>query len=323
MKAVVVAEPGGADQLAWREVPDVQVDAGEVLLDVAATAVNRADVLQRMGFYPPPPGASQIIGLECSGVVAELGEGVTEYEVGDEVCALLTGGGYAQRVTVPVGQVMPLPPGIDVVTAASIPEVACTVWSNLVDVAGLTSGDVLLIHGGSGGIGTFAIQFAKALGATVVVTAGTAEKLQACADLGADVGINYREQDFVEALRELGIRADVILDNMGAKYLERNIAVLAPDGDLVIIGMQGGVKAELNLASLIGVRGSIHTTSLRSRSTNEKARIASSVVRDIWPLFAEGKIRPIVQATMPITDVGLAHQTMEASTHVGKLVLTI
>ncbi|MGB3674977.1 MAG: NAD(P)H-quinone oxidoreductase, partial [Candidatus Nanopelagicales bacterium] len=230
MKAVVVREPGGVDQLAWDEVPAPALQPGEVLIDVAATAVNRADLLQRQGFYPPPPGASDILGLECSGTVAAIAPDVTGFAPGDQVCALLSGGGYAEQVAVPAGQVMPLPPGVDLATAASIPEVACTVWSNLIDVARLQAGEVVLLHGGAGGIGTHAIQLAKALGATVAVTAGSAEKLALCADLGADICINYRDEDFVDVLKTQAGGANVILDNMGAKYLERNVNALAADG---------------------------------------------------------------------------------------------
>ena len=248
MRAVIVTEPGGPEALTVVDLPDPEPGPGEVLVKVAATAVNRADTMQRQGFYPPPPGASDVLGLECSGTVAALGEGVTGWAVGDEVCALLTGGGYAELVAVPAGQLMPVPDGIDLVTAGSIPEVACTVWSNVFLIAGLQPGERLLVHGGSGGIGTFAIQLASAMSAKVFATAGTAEKLAACADLGADVTINYRDEDFVEVLREAG-GADVILDNMGAKYLGRNVDALATEGRLVVIGMQGGTKGELDLGT--------------------------------------------------------------------------
>mgnify|MGYP003390877735 FL=1 len=323
MKAVVVREPGGGDQLAWDEVPAPALQPGEVLIDVAATAVNRADLLQRQGFYPPPPGASDILGLECSGTVAAIAPDVTGFAPGDQVCALLSGGGYAEQVAVPAGQVMPLPPGVDLATAASIPEVACTVWSNLIDVARLQAGDVVLLHGGAGGIGTHAIQLAKALGATVAVTAGAAEKLALCSDLGADICINYRDEDFVEVLKTQTGGANVILDNMGAKYLERNVNALAADGRIVIIGMQGGVKAELNIGKLLTKRGTLAATSLRARPTAQKAAICQAVVANVWPMFADGRIRPIVDTTCAITEVAAAHQRMQDSTHSGKIVLTV
>ena len=321
MRAVIVTEPGGPEALTVVDLPDPEPGPGEVLVKVAGTAVNRADTMQRQGFYPPPPGASDVLGLECSGTVAALGEGVTRWAVGDEVCALLAGGGYAELVAVPAGQLMPVPDGIDLVTAGSIPEVACTVWSNLFMIAGLQPGERLLVHGGSGGIGTFAIQLASAMSAKVFTTAGTAEKLAACAGLGADVTINYRDEDFVEVLREAG-GADVILDNMGAKYLGRNVDALATEGRLVVIGLQGGTKGELDLGTLLRKRGAVIATSLRSRPAEEKAIIAASVVEHVWPLVADGQVRPIVHTTMPLDRVGDAHRLMEASSHIGKIVLT-
>lgn len=309
----------------WQEVPDPEPGPGEVLIEVSATAVNRADVLQRMGFYPPPPGASDILGLECSGIITAVGPDVDDSRIGTAVCALLTGGGYAQRVVVPVGQVMTLPESIDVIKAASIPEVACTSWSNLVDVAGMAAGDFVLLHGGAGGIGTFSIQLARAIGATVGVTAGSAEKLAICHDLGAEVLINYNNEDFVEVVKYVtsGRGADVILDNMGAKYLQRNVDALAVDGRLVVIGMQGGIKAELNLATLLSKRGEIHATSLRSRTVEQKSEICADVVDHVWPMIEIGRIRPIVDSIMPISDVAAAHQRMEDSNHVGKIILTV
>ena len=321
MRAVVVTEPGGPEALTVVELPDPEPGPGEVLVKVAATAVNRADTMQRQGFYPPPPGASDVLGLECSGTVAALGEGVTGWAVGDEVCALLAGGGYAELVAVPAGQLMPVPDGVDLVTAGSIPEVACTVWSNLFMIAGLQPGERLLVHGGSGGIGTFAIQLASAMSAKVFTTAGTADKLAACADLGADVTINYRDEDFVEILRDAG-GADVVLDNMGAKYLARNVDALATEGRLVVIGLQGGTKGELDLGVLLRKRGAVIATSLRSRPAEEKAIIAASVVEHVWPLVADGQVRPIVHATLPLDRVADAHRLMEESTHIGKIVLT-
>jgi putative PIG3 family NAD(P)H quinone oxidoreductase len=324
MRAAITSGAGGPDVLSVAELPDPEPGPGEVAIAVAATAVNRADLLQRQGFYPPPPGASEVIGLECSGTVAALGEGVTGWEVGDEVCALLAGGGYAERVVVPAGQVMPVPAGVDLVTAAAIPEVACTVWSNVFMVAGLRPGEHFLVHGGAGGIGTFAIQLAARLGARVYTTGGTPEKLAACAELGAEVTINYRDEDFVEVVRERseGHGADVILDNMGAKYLDRNLDALATEGRLVVIGMQGGSKGELDLGKLLRKRGAVIATSLRARPVDEKSAICAAVVEHVWPLVAEGLVRPVVHATMPLAEVAAAHALMESGDHMGKIVLT-
>jgi putative PIG3 family NAD(P)H quinone oxidoreductase len=324
MRAVTVSEPGGPDVLSLSEQPDPEPGPGEIVIAVAATAVNRADLLQRQGVYPPPPGASEIIGLECSGTVAAVGPEVEGWQVGDEVCALLAGGGYATRVCVPAGQVMPVPKGIDLVTASALPEVACTVWSNVFMVAGLQPEENFLVHGGAGGIGTFAIQLASALGARVLTTAGSEEKLGVCADLGAEVTINYRDVDFVEAVREAtdGHGADVILDNMGASYLGRNVAALATEGRLVIIGMQGGTKGELDISVLLRKRGAVVATALRSRPVAEKTAICAAVAEHVWPLVADGRIRPIVHTTMPLADAGAAHALMEESGNVGKILLT-
>jgi putative PIG3 family NAD(P)H quinone oxidoreductase len=324
MRAVIATEPGGPEVLTVTDLDDPTPAAGEVVIDMAATAVNRADTLQRQGFYPPPPGASDVLGLECSGVVSAVGEGVERWQVGDQVCALLAGGGYAEKVAVPAGQVMPVPDGIDLVTAGALPEVACTVWSNVFMVAGLQPDETLLVHGGAGGIGTLAIQLAHALGARVVTTAGSAEKLDVCRSLGADVTIDYREQDFVEEVRAAtdGRGADVILDNMGASYLGRNVDALATEGRLVIIGMQGGTKGELDIAKLLRKRGAVVATSLRARPVEEKAAICAAVVEHVWPLVADGSVKPIVHASFPLEKAGEAHQLMEDSGHVGKIVLT-
>ncbi|ROQ96929.1 putative PIG3 family NAD(P)H quinone oxidoreductase [Streptomyces sp. 2132.2] len=324
MHAITIEQPGGPEALVWAEVPDPVAGEGEVLVDVAASAVNRADILQRQGFYDPPPGSSRYPGLECSGRIAALGPGVSGWAVGDEVCALLAGGGYAERVAVPVGQLLPVPAGVDLVTAAALPEVVCTVWSNVFMVAGLRPGETLLIHGGSSGIGTMAIQLAKAVGATVAVTAGGPEKLARCKELGADVLIDYREQDFVAELRAAtgGAGADVILDIMGAKYLARNLDALAVNGRLAVIGLQGGVKAELNLGALLAKRAAITATSLRARPLDEKAAIVAAVREHVWPLVASGRVNPVVHGTFPMREAPEAHRTMESSTHVGKLLLT-
>jgi putative PIG3 family NAD(P)H quinone oxidoreductase len=326
MRAVTISEPGSPDVLGWSEVPDPVCGPGEVLVDVAATAVNRADLMQRQGFYPPPEGASEILGLECSGVISEVGEGVVGWSVGDEVCALLSGGGYAERVAVPAGQLLPRPAGVELATAAALPEVVCTVWSNVFMLAGLRRGDSFLVHGGSSGIGTMAIQLAARAGARVFTTAGTQAKLDVCRELGADVAINYRDEDFVERVRAEtdGRGVDVVLDNMGAKYLDRNIDALAVGGRLVIIGMQGGAKAELNIGKLLSKRAAVHATALRSRPVTGhggKAEIIEAVRRDVWPDVERGTIRPIVDRRLPMSRAAEAHTAVEASEHVGKVLL--
>jgi putative PIG3 family NAD(P)H quinone oxidoreductase len=323
MHAIVIESPGDADVLTWREIADPTPGPGEVLVEVAASAVNRADILQRKGLYPPPPGASDIPGLECSGRIIELGPGVDSVSIGDEVCCLLAGGGYATKVAVPVGQCMSIPAGVDTVTAASLPEVACTVWSNLVMVAGLTRGDWLLVHGGAGGIGTMAIQVARLLGAHVAVTAGSQAKLDTCAQLGAEVCINYRDQDFVEVIRaETGGRGvDVVLDNMGAAYLQRNVDVLTRGGRVVIIGLQGGIKGEVDLGVLLRKSATIHATTLRSRPLDEKADICDAVERHVWPWIATGLLRPVVDRAVPMADAAAAHRALEAGEVTGKLLL--
>jgi putative PIG3 family NAD(P)H quinone oxidoreductase len=315
-----------SDQLLWQEVPDVSAGPGEVLITVVAAGVNRADVLQAAGKYPPPPGASEIIGMEVSGVIAQVGSGVTGWSVGQEVCALLAGGGYAECVAVPAGQVMPIPAGVDLVDAAGLPEVACTVWSNLVMTAHLSEGQLLLLHGGASGIGSHAIQVARALGARVAVTAGSAEKLDLCRELGAQITINYRDEDFVARLREETDGADVILDIMGAAYLDRNIDALALDGQLVIIGMQGGVKAEINLGKLLSKRARVIGTTLRARPVsgpNSKSAIVEAVTASVWPMIADGRVRPIIGARMPVQQAADAHQLLVSGKVSGKVVLTV
>ncbi|GAA2918629.1 NAD(P)H-quinone oxidoreductase [Streptomyces mexicanus] len=325
MHAITISEPGGPEALAWEEVPDPVPGDGEVLVEVVAAAVNRADIMQRQGYYDPPPGASRYPGLECSGRIAALGPGVSGWAVGDEVCALLAGGGYAEKVAVPAGQLLPVPRGLDLKQAAALPEVVCTVWSNVFMVAHLRPGETLLVHGGSSGIGTMAIQLAKAVGAKVAVTAGTKEKLDRCAELGADILINYREQDFVEEIARAtdGAGADVILDNMGAKYLDRNVRALAVNGRLVIIGMQGGTKGELNIGALLAKRGAVSATSLRARPLDEKAAIVAAVREHVWPLIADGHVRPIIDRETPMSDAAAAHRVVEESTHIGKVLLVV
>jgi putative PIG3 family NAD(P)H quinone oxidoreductase len=326
MRAVTVSEPGGPEVLGWGEVPDPVCGPGEVLVDVVAAAVNRADLLQRQGHYPPPPGASEVLGLECSGVVSEVGEGVTGWAVGDEVCALLAGGGYAERVAVPAGQLLPRPAGVELATAAALPEVTCTVWSNVFLVAGLRAGEVFLVHGGGSGIGTMAVQLAVRAGARVATTAGSAEKLAFCRELGADVLVNYRDQDFVDVVKEAtdGHGADVVLDIMGAEYLARNVDVLATGGRLVCIGMQGGSRAELDLGKLMRKRASIAASTLRSRpltGPGGKAEIVAAVRHDVWPDVERGVVRPIVDRRLPMSRAAEAHALVESSDHIGKVLL--
>ncbi|MET7450529.1 NAD(P)H-quinone oxidoreductase [Streptomyces sp. NPDC005574] len=323
MYAITIPEPGGPEALVWEEVPDPAPGEGEVLVEVVAGAVNRADILQRQGFYNPPPGASPYPGLECSGRIAEVGPGVSGWSIGDEVCALLSGGGYAEKVVVPAGQLLPVPAGVDLRQAAALPEVTCTVWSNVFMIAHLRPAETLLVHGGSSGIGTMAIQLGKAVGAKVAVTAGTREKLDSCAELGAEILVNYREQDFVAEVRKAtdGAGADVILDNMGAKYLDRNVQALAVNGRLAVIGMQGGVKAQLDLATLLGKRAAISATSLRARPLGEKATIVAAVREHVWPLIEAGHVRPVVDREIPMSDAAGAHRVVEDSGHIGKVLL--
>jgi putative PIG3 family NAD(P)H quinone oxidoreductase len=324
MKAITIPQPGDPDALVLDEVPDPEPAAREVRIRVVSAGVNRADVMQRKGFYNPPPGSPTYPGLEVSGTIDALGDGVEDWSVGDEVCALLAGGGYAQRVCVPAGQVLPVPDGVSLEDAAALPEVVCTVWSNVFMSANLLPGQTLLVHGGSSGIGTMAIQLAREVGAHVAVTAGSAEKLEVCRRLGAEVLVNYREQDFVEEVRAAtcGHGADVILDNMGAKYLARNIAVLATNGRLVVIGLQGGTKAELDLNALLRKRGAVIATSLRARPPAEKATIVAAVREHVWPLISAGRVRPVIHARHALADAAAAHREMEASGHIGKILLT-
>lgn len=324
MKAVVVTAPGGPEALTLQDVPDPVARPGEVVLTVTAAGVNRADLMQRMGHYPPPPGAPAWPGLECSGTVSQVGEGVVGWAVGDQACALLSGGGYAEQVAVPAEQLLPIPTGVDLVDAAALPEVTCTVWSNVFMLAGLRPEEVLLVHGGSSGIGTMAIQLARQIGARVAVTAGTPDKLARCAELGAGILVDYREQDFVQEVRDAtgGHGADVVLDNMGAKYLARNVDVLATNGRLVVIGLQGGRSAELDLGVLLSKRAAVLATSLRARPAAEKASIVASVREHVWPLVSDGVVRPVVFERLPLDQAAQAHRLLEGSTHVGKVLLT-
>ncbi len=322
----IVAE--SADKLRWQHVPDITAGPGEVLVKVAAAGVNRADLLQAAGLYPPPPGASELLGMEVSGVIEAVGDDVADWSPGQEVCALLAGGGYAEYVAVPAGQLLPHPAGLDLVDSAGVPEVACTVWSNLVMTAHLREGQLLLMHGGASGVGSHAIQVARALGAQVAVTAGSQGKLDFCRELGAEILINYRDEDFVARLHEAtdGRGADVIFDIMGAAYLDRNIDALATEGRLVIIGMQGGVKGELNIGKLMGKRAHVIGTTLRARPTNgpnSKSEVVAAVTESVWPMIADGRVRPIIGARVPIQQAGEAHRMLSAGEVTGKIVLTI
>ncbi len=322
MLAIVAESP---DRLAWQPVPDPAPTAGEVLIKVTAAGVNRADLLQAAGKYPPPPGTSEIMGLEVSGTIEAVGDNVTHWTPGQQVCALLTGGGYAEYVAVPAGQVLPLPGGVALPHAAALPEVACTVWSNLVMTAGLRASRLLLVHGGASGIGTHAIQVARALNCRVAVTAGSRNKLDLCAELGAEINIDYRNEDFVEVVRNAG-GADVILDIIGAAYLDRNIDALAHDGRLVIIGMQGGAKAELNIGKLLAKRAGVLATALRSRpgeGPGGKSDIVARVVADVWPMVSDGLVRPVIGAEFPMAQAQAAHELLASGDVSGKVLLRV
>jgi len=321
MFAITVAEPGGPETLRWTEVPTPIPGPGEVLVRTVAAGVNRADLLQRQGHYPPPPGITDVMGLEASGVVERVGEGVSGWSPGDEVVALLAGGGYAQYFVAPVGQVVRPPAGIDLVTASALMEVAATVHSNMAHVH-LATGELLLVHGGAGGIGQFAIQYARSQGCRVAATAGTPEKLATCRSLGAEIALDYHD-DWLQGLREAtgGLGADVILDVMGAKYLEANVSALAPDGRLCIIGMQGGARATLNIGALLAKRGTVTATSLRARPLDQKAAICAAVAASVWPLYERRLITapPVTRIAMP--DAARAHELLESGDNSGKIAL--
>jgi putative PIG3 family NAD(P)H quinone oxidoreductase len=325
MRAVMAAEPGGPEVLELTDLPDLSPAPGELLVAVHAAGVNRADVLQRRGLYPPPAGASEVLGLEVSGVVADVGEGVSGWSPGDPVCAVLAGGGYAEQALVPASTALPPPTGLDLVSAAAVPEVFTTAWENLVNRGRLAPGEAVLIHGGGSGVGTAAIQLAKRLGCRVLVTAGSLAKLEECAALGADGGINHRSEDFVERTRALtdGRGVDVVLDIIGADYLAGNIRVLSPGGRLVVIGLMGGAKAELDLGTVMSRRLTVTGSTLRSRSVAEKAVLADGLRKDVWPGFADGTLRPVIDRVLPLAEAAEAHRVMEASEHTGKILLRV
>jgi putative PIG3 family NAD(P)H quinone oxidoreductase len=322
MRAVIAPNPGGPEALEVVDLPQPEPGPGEVLIRVAAAGLNRSDLLQRQGLYPPPAGVTDVLGLECSGDIVAVGEGVTDLPPGTHVCALLAGGGYAEYVVVPAGQVATVPLGISLVDAGGLMEVAATVWSNVFMMGKLQHGETLLVHGGGSGIGTMAIQLAKAFGARVIVTVGSPEKAEFCRELGADVAIDYKQQDFAAEMKATGVTADVILDIIGAKYLEANVSVLSTAGRLVVIGLQGGVKAELNLGALMSKRAAVMATTLRARPSTEKAAIVRAMVAQVWPLISDGTVRPIIHATYSLDDVRQAHQVLEESSHTGKVLLT-
>jgi putative PIG3 family NAD(P)H quinone oxidoreductase len=325
VRAVEITRPGPPEVLQVGEVPDAVAGPGEVLVEVAATAVNRADLLQREGHYDPPPGTSPYLGMECSGTIVGLGEGVAGREIGEPVCALLAGGGYAELVAVPVGQLMGVPAGVSLVDAAALPEVTCTIWSMVFDIGGLQPGEAFLVHGGSSGIGTMAIQVAAAYGARVLTTAGTNRKIEYCRSLGADVAVNYREEDFADVVRAAtnGVGVDVILDNMGASYLPDNVASLATEGRLVVLGMQGGRKGELDLGRLLAKRASVHAASLRGRPLAQKAAIVAATQAFIWPMIEAGLVRPVIDRVLTLDDAAEAHRLLDSSEHIGKVVLRV
>ena len=318
MKAITLTDQDNPRSLALTEVDAPQLGDDEVLVKVTAAGVNRADLVQAEGKYPPPKGESEIIGLECAGIIAD--PGTTGREKGEEVGCLLAGGGYAEYVAVPEGQLTPVPKGLTLEETAGVVEAACTVWSNLGMVAGIQKGDNVIIHGGAGGIGSFSIQLCKALGCTVAVTAGSQEKLDYCKELGADVLINYKEQDFAD---ELKAWADIILDVVGGPYLEQNIKALATDGRLVVIAVQGGPKGTLSLGRMMPRRLSVHATTLRARPRPMKADIVASTVKHVWPLIESGQITPNVTSTFPLADAAKAHDHLDSGDNTGKIVLTV
>jgi putative PIG3 family NAD(P)H quinone oxidoreductase len=323
VRAIIATEPGGPEVLEIREVDAPVPGAGEILIRVVAAGVNRADLLQRQGHYPPPPGASQILGLEVSGEVAALGDGVAGWKIGDVCAALLAGGGYAELAAVPAGQVLVPPTGMDAVTAGGVVEAAATVYTNLDRVA-LRAGDIFLVHGGSGGIGAYAIQYAKAIGAIVITTAGRQDKIDFCRSIGADHALSYRE-DWPGAVKDItnGRGVDVILDNMGAKYLEDHVRLLATGGRLAVIGMQGGTKGTLDLGALFSRRASVSASSLRARPVAEKADICRAVTVHVWPLIESGLIKPPPQTTYPLEEAAAAHAHLESGDNIGKIVLRL
>ena len=325
IKQIVVTEAGGPDVLALRDAPTPRPGPGEVLIRVAAAGVNRADLMQRQGQYPPPPGAPDILGLEVAGTVAAIGQEAGVWQEGDAVCALLTGGGYAEYCVAPAPQCLPVPPGLSMTEAAAVPEACFTVWANVFQRGRLAAGETLLVHGGSSGIGTAAIQIAKARGARVLVTAGSATKCDACLQFGADAAINYRTEDFVARVKEMteGRGADVILDMVGGDYFQKNTDALAFEGRLVFIATPQGGKVEFDFRPVMTKRLSIMGSTLRALPVAQKGAIAREVQAHVWPLLTSGQVRPVVDSTFPLAEAAEAHRRMEGGAHVGKIVLTV
>lgn len=325
MRCVEIAQAGGPEVLRPATRPRPRPAAGEVLIAVEAAGVNRPDVLQRQGRYDPPPGASDLPGLEVAGRIAELGEGVSGWAVGDAVCALVAGGGYAEACTAPAPQLLPVPAGLSMAEAAALPETVFTVWTNVFERGGLKPGESLLVHGGSSGIGTTAIQLARALGATVYATAGSPEKCAACETLGAARAIDYKAEDYAEVIRQAtgGRGVDVVLDMVGGDYVARDIDIMAPDGRHVSIAFLKGPKVTLNLFPVMTKRLTITGSTLRARPVEEKGRIAAAVRATVWPLVEQGAVRPVMHAAFPLEQAAEAHRLMESSAHIGKIVLTV
>ncbi|GIT79473.1 NAD(P)H quinone oxidoreductase [Leifsonia sp. LS1] len=323
MRAVTIAEPGGPEVLRLREVADPQPAAGEVLIRVAAAGLNGADLSQRRGFYPPPAGAPEWPGLEVSGTVVRVGGGVERWGVGDRVCALLPGGGYAEQVAVDAGLVLPVPDGIDLVEAAGLPEAVATVWSNVFRIARLADGETLLVHGGSSGVGSTAIQLGRAFGARVIATAGSDVKTAFCRDLGAEAAVDYRSQDFVEAVLAVtdGRGADVVLDIVGGSYIARDLDALATGGRIMSIATRESAPASLDMGLLMRKRALVHGTTLRARPLAERREIVADVERRVWPLLTDGRLRPVIDSVFPLADASQAHRRMESSAHLGKILL--
>uniref|UniRef100_A0A942Y8N4 NAD(P)H-quinone oxidoreductase n=1 Tax=Neobacillus citreus TaxID=2833578 RepID=A0A942Y8N4_9BACI len=320
MRAITI----DGDDLRVTELPDPTAEPGTVVVEIAAAGVNNADLQQRAGNYPPPPGASEVLGLEVSGTVRAVGTGVSGFSVGDRVCALLSGGGYASLVAVPAGQVLPVPDGVDLVEAAALPEAACTVYSNVGMIAGLRPGQTLLVHGGTGGMGSHAVLWAKALGARVVATSGGARKVEAARALGADLVVDHRSEDFVERALAFtdGVGVDVVLDVVGADYLARNLEVLAPNGHVAVIAAGSGRTAELDFGAMMRKRATISATTLRARPLAEKAAIVAAVREHVWPFVADGRVRPVVDSVLPLAEAAEAHRRVRDGEVVGKVLLT-
>ncbi len=325
MTAIAIRAPGGPEVLVPEERPVPQPGTGEVLVKVTAAGVNRPDVMQRQGLYPPPPGASDIPGLEIAGEVVALGSGATRFKTGDKVTALVAGGGYAEYCPVHETNALPAPSTLSLVEAGAIPETFFTVWHNAFERGRLKGGETLLVHGGTSGIGTTAIQLAKAFGARVITTAGSAEKCEACRKLGADVAVNYRTEDFVAATKTAtgGKGAELILDMVGGDYIERNYEAAGVEGRIVQIAFQGGPKANVNFLRIMLKRLTHTGSTLRARSVADKAAIARAIEANVWPLIAAGKVKPVIYRTFPLREASAAHALMETSTHIGKIVLTV